>query len=90
VKGFDRHRLRPGAEPGNRDHLVTFGKVDHDRRDPGETDILRLQHGQRHAAGASGIDRIAAGLENLECGLRRQVMPGGRHVAGAHQVGAVW
>ncbi len=89
MEGFDRYRLRPGAEPGDRDDLVAFGEIDHDRRDPGKTDIFRLQHGERHAARAPGVDRVAAGLENLEGCLRRQIMPGGGHVSGAHQVGAV-
>ena len=45
---------------------VPFGQPDHDRRDAGDVHQVRLQHAERDARGAAGIDRVAAGLQDGE------------------------
>ncbi len=70
-------RARPSAEPGDRDDLALLGVVDHDRRDAGEIDEVDLQDAERDPGRDAGIDRVAAGLQDLEPGGGGEVMPGG-------------
>ena len=66
--------LWPGAEPSDRHDLLFVGEIDHDRRDTGHIDEIALQDAERDAGGAAGIDRVAAGLQNVEARGRREVM----------------
>ena len=81
-KEFGVERLGPGAEPGDGDDLTLLGEVDHDRRHPGDIDQIALQHAERQAGRTPGVDRVAAGLQNVEPGGRGEVMAGGDRVAG--------
>jgi hypothetical protein len=77
---LDRRRLGPRAEAVDVHDLALFREVDHERRNAGEVDAIGLQHAERDAGGDAGIDRIAAGLENLETGVRGGIVTGGDHV----------
>jgi hypothetical protein len=69
-------QLRPRAEAADRHRLAGSGQVDHDRRHAGEVNVLALQHAQRDTARHAGVDRVAAGLEDLEPDLRGEVVGG--------------
>ena len=75
-------RLRPGPEPGDRHDLAAVGEIDHDRRDAGDIDEIALQHAERDAGGAAGIDRVAAGFEDRKPGGGGEIVAGGDGVAG--------
>ncbi len=64
----------PGAETGDRHDLLFVGEVDHDRRDPGDIDEIALQDTERDPGSAARIDRVAAGLQNVEACGRRQIV----------------
>ena len=79
-----RDRLRPGAETGNGDDAIGLGGIDDDRRHAREVHIFGLHHAERDAAGDTGVDRIAARLQDPKAGLGREVLAGGHHVARPH------
>ncbi len=75
-------RLRPPAEAGDAlDRSVR--EPDHDRRHAGDIDQVRLQHAQAHAGGHTGVDRVAARLQDGEARRRGQIMAGRNGMAGA-------
>ena len=77
-----RQCLRPPAETGDALHL-TVRQPDHDRCDAGDVHQIRLQHAERDAGRAAGIDRIAAGLQDGERGRCGEVVAGGNRVTRA-------
>ncbi len=74
LKELRIERLWPGAEAGDRHDLLFVGEVDHDRRDTGDIDEIALQDAERDPGGAARIDRVAARLQDVEAGGRRQIM----------------
>ena len=68
-----RDRLRPPAQPG--DALGrAVGQPDQDRRHTGEVDQIGLQHPQRDPRRHTGVNRVAARLQNGKPGRGRQIM----------------
>ena len=82
-----REALGPVAEAGDGDDLALAG-ADHDRRHAGDVHLVGMQHGERDARGAAGIDRVAAGLEDREAGGGGEIVAGGDGVAAAVEGGA--
>ena len=87
VVALDRHR--PGAETRDREDAIVGGGIDDDRGDARDVDIFGLHDTQRDARRDTGVDRIAARLQNPKAGLGRKVLGGGHHVARAHDRGAM-
>ena len=58
------HRPRPLIDAVS----TVPSSMDHDRRDAGEIHQFALQHAERDARRDTGVDGVAAGLQNLECG----------------------
>jgi hypothetical protein len=75
------------AEAGNGDDLTRFvslgRRADHDRRHAGHVHLVGMQHRERDAGGAAGIDRIAACLEDGETGGGSEIVAGGDRVTAA-------
>ena len=80
--------MRPDADTVDHVHFVAFGEMDHDRRDATEADELALQHIDRQAGRDAGIDRVAAGFQDLEAGERGVVMAGHHHMVLRHDIGS--
>ena len=57
-------------------HLSRSARPDHDRRHAGDVHLVGMQHGQRDAGGAAGVDRIAARLEDREAGRGGEIVAG--------------
>ena len=75
-------RLRPPAEAGDALH-VAVRQPDHDRCDAGDVHQVGLQHAERYARRAAGVDRVAAGFQDGEGGRGRQIVAGGDGVTRA-------
>ena len=75
--------FRPPAQAADRHNLVLLGQVDHDRRDAGKLHHIAMDNAQCHSCRNPGIDRVAAGFQDVESSLGRQKMTGGHHVSGA-------
>ena len=75
-------RLRPPAEAGDALH-VAVRQPDHDRCHAGDVHQVGLQHAERDARRAAGVDRIAAGFQDGEGGRGRQIVAGGDGVTRA-------
>ena len=56
--------------------LPSWPGADHDRRHAGDVHLVGMQHGQRDAGAAAGVDRIAARLEDREAGGGGEVVAG--------------
>jgi hypothetical protein len=82
-------RLRPRAEARDRDDAILRGRIDDDRRHARKIHVFRLHDAERNPGRNSGVDCIAACLQNLEAGLGGQVMTGRHHVARPHDRRAV-
>src|SRR5689334_4371000 len=63
-------RLRPNADATNNVCFVARAQMDHRRRDAAEADELTLQHIDGKACGYTGVNRIAAGFQDLQAGER--------------------
>ena len=61
----------PPAQAADRHDLVLLGQVDHDRRHAGKLHHIAVDNTQRHSRRNPGIDRVAAGLQNVESSLGR-------------------
>ena len=81
VEGGERGR-GPRPDPG--EHAVLGGAVEDERRDPGPSRVVHLEHLERHPCGHSGIEGVTPGLEHVVPGLGGQVVPGGDHPVRAH------
>ena len=57
-------------------HLAVLRRVDDLRRDAAEIHLVGLQHADRDAGRDAGVDRVAARLQDLEPGVRREIMSG--------------
>jgi hypothetical protein len=68
-------RLRPRPEAGDGHDFLLLGEIDHDRRNAGDIDEIALQNPERNAGSATGVDRIAAGLQYVEPGDGGEIMP---------------
>ena len=64
--------------------LRFFRGVDDLRRDAAEIHLVGLQHADRDARRDARIDRVAAGFEDLETGVRREIVSRGNDVPRAH------
>ncbi len=84
------NRLGPHAEPIDAMHFLVLRRIDDLGRHSGEIDLVGLQHPDRNARGHAGIDRVAAGLQDLEAGMRGEIMSGGNDVPGSHDGQAVF
>ena len=73
---------RPPAETAHGHHPLLFREVDHDRGDAGELHHVAVHHAEREPGRHPGVDGVAAGLEDLVAGLRREVVAGAHHVVG--------
>ena len=71
---FRIERLRPGPEAGDCHYLLLVGDVDHDRRNPGDIDEIALEHTERNPGGTTGIDGVAASLQDVKTGGGSQIM----------------
>ena len=80
MKVVGRHQLRPDAEAADREDLAALGMVEDDRRHARDVDDVALQHAERDARGHPGVDGVAARLQNLKPGMRRQVVARGDDV----------
>jgi len=59
-------RLRPGPETGDRHHLLLVGEVNHNRRNTGDIDQIALEHTERDPGSTTGIDGVAASLQDVK------------------------
>jgi len=75
--------LGPPAQPVDGDDLLLGGRVEDDRRHARDVDDVGLDHAEHHAGRAARVDRVAAGLQDLESGMRRQIVTGRDHMARA-------
>jgi len=67
-------RVWPRSETGDRYYLLLLGEVDHDRCHTGDIDEVALQDTQRDPGGTTGIDRVAAALQDVKPGGCSEVM----------------
>ena len=89
LKIFGARLFRPAAEAADRHRLAALGEPDEDRGHPADADMDALEDAGRDPGRDPGIDRVAAGLEHLQTGLRRHVMPGRDRMGDAHHAGAI-
>ena len=89
LKVFGARLFRPAAEAADRHRLAALGKPDQDRGHAADADVDAFEDAGRDPGRDPGIDRVAAGLEHLQSGLRRHVMPGRDGMGDAHHAGAV-
>ena len=64
--------------------LFILGGMDNHRCHAAEVDLVGLYHADGNARRNPGVDGIAARFKDFKGRVRRQVMPGRRHVARAH------
>ncbi len=64
---------RPVTQTGDRPQLARAGP-DHDRRHPGDVDLVGMQDAERDPGRAPGVDGVAPGLEDRVAGRGRQVV----------------
>ena len=67
-------RTRPASDPGDGDHLAGLGEADDHGRDPRHAHLIAAHHAEGQDRGDPRVDRIAAVLQRLECGQRRELM----------------
>ena len=69
-------RRRPGSDAVDDDDLARLRQPDQDRRDAGDADHGCLDDARDQTRGHARVDGVAAPLEHVERGLRRQAMTG--------------
>ena len=84
-----RDGLRPHTETVDAMDRARLRHVNDHRCDTAEIHLIGLQHADGNARSNTGVDRIAAGLENFKARVRGKVMPGRDDVARAHDGRAV-
>ena len=75
-----RRGLGPGSEAAQGGYFAGAGHAHENGRDPGESDVLGLQHAERDAGRDARVYRVAAALERRQPGLGRHGMPADHHV----------
>lgn len=73
-ESFARGRGRPAAQPVYGDDPVFRGQVDHHGRDARDVDLVAVHHAQHQAGRHAGVHGVAARFENLERGVRGEVV----------------
>ena len=73
-------QFRPRPEAADRHRLPGFRELDHDRRHAAEMHVFALQHAQSDARRHAGVDRVAAGFQDFEPGLRGEIIGRRHHV----------
>jgi hypothetical protein len=73
----------PSAEPGHGPDAILARGAHQDRGHPRDIDDVALQHAQRDPARHTGVDGIAARLEDSESRVRGEVVAGRGDMAGS-------
>jgi hypothetical protein len=89
LKIFGARLFRPAAETADRHRLAALGEPDQDRSDAADADMDAFEDSGRDPGRDPGIDRVAAGFQHLQSGLRRHVVPRRDGMGDAHHAGPV-
>ena len=78
------HGRGPCAEAVDAYDLPGLGEPHHDWGDACDIDQVALHHAHGEARGDTGIDGIAAGIEDRHAGLGGKIVPGGDGMLAGH------